>query len=656
MKKTCFLIIAFAILFLFILQSIGTLVESIYILDLMNSNLDEKALGVLFFFAPLLLLPFFKRGQRWLVWTLFALLFISRGLVPYLNTSNRLIASGIATVLSLSLFFLLITRFPAAAGRWTPAGLALAVGFSTLLRTVGHGIEYSLTPSGGWAGWVAGALFGICLVLADLRTEPTAQFGGGKRTAPIFGVYLIVALIYFSVSAPAVIARWTEGNYTLIVSAVSLFSLGWVFLLVIRPGLPERISPRLLVIWNLLFTASLTLTLLVHRVSFPPKLDSPAVVVGSPNALQMVPLGLMLLLFPVLFLDLQIFLQQMQASEGPARSLVPGILLGSFVLILLIFINIFSNVWGYIEPISPLFRNTYWLVYFLLSAGITLLVWRLSGRKPSADKESAVSNPWLLTIALVAIFAVTLVFALPARPAQADAAGMTSLRLMTFNTQQSNDKNAEKSFAAQLDLIRQVSPDILALQETDSTRISLNNNDYVRYFADNLGYYSYYGPKTVAGTFGTAILSRFPLQNTRTVFIYSDKDETGVAEAEVNVAGLNFTIYDVHPDSSDPAMVLFAKTLLERSQDKPYVIAMGDYNLRDYEEAYQIIDHVYTNAWVSVYPSEISPDGVDMSGENRIDHIFLSPNLSALNPTYILPPESATDHPVHWTDIVWSNP
>jgi hypothetical protein len=67
MQKHRFLIVAFGILILFIIQSAGTLVESIYILDLMNSNLDEKALGVLFFFAPLLLLPFFKKGQRLLV-------------------------------------------------------------------------------------------------------------------------------------------------------------------------------------------------------------------------------------------------------------------------------------------------------------------------------------------------------------------------------------------------------------------------------------------------------------------------------------------------------------------------------------------------------------------------------------------------------------
>ena len=142
-------------------------------------------------------------------------------------------------------------------------------------------------------------------------------------------------------------------------------------------------------------------------------------------------------------------------------------------------------------------------------------------------------------------------------------------------------------------------------KSSDSARISLNNNDYVRYFAEKLGYYSYYGPTPGTGTFGTAILSKYPLLNTRSVFIYSDKDETGVAEAEIEVNGLRFTIYNVHPDSSDLAMLVFAQTLVERSEDKPYVIALGDYNLRDYEEAYQRIDQHLVNAWTSVYPSEI---------------------------------------------------
>ncbi len=655
MKRSHLLVITFGILLLFFIQSAGTLVESIYILDLMNSNLDEKALGVLFFFAPLLLLPFFKKGQRLLVWILFCLLLVARGLTPYLNTANRLPASGIVTAVSIGLFFLLISNLPAV-GRWAPAGLALAVALSTLLRTFGHGIEFSLTPGGGWVGWILGLLLGFCLALSDLKPDPTALQTGGKRTVPIIGIYLILTLVYFLVSAPAVIARWTEGNYTLIVSAVSLFSLGWVWLSTSRPVLLLRISRSMLIILNLLFTASLTLTLIAQRVSFPPTLSSPPVVVGAPSVLQMIPLGLMLLLFPVLFFDLQIFLQQMQGSTLPPRSLAPGILLGSFSLIVLIFVNIFSNVWGYIKPISPPFRNTFWLAYFLLSGAITLLVWLSSRSKPVTEQEPTGTRSWTWPVLLTAIFLATLVFALPTPRVQVDTTGKSSLRVMTFNTQESNDEFGEKSFRAQLALIRQVSPDILALQETDSTRISLNNNDYVRFFADKLGYYSYYGPKTIAGTYGTAILSKFPLLNTRSVFIYSDKDETGVAEAEVDIAGFTFTIYDVHPDSSDPAMLIFAQTLLARSKDKPYVIAMGDYNLRDYEEAYTLIDRVYTNAWVSVYPSEISPDGVDMSGDNRIDHIFLSQNLHAIDPAYILPPASATDHPVHWTDFVWSNP
>jgi endonuclease/exonuclease/phosphatase family metal-dependent hydrolase len=361
----------------------------------------------------------------------------------------------------------------------------------------------------------------------------------------------------------------------------------------------------------------------------------------------------MLLLFPVLYLDMHIFLQKTQSPDQPARSLAPGMLLGSISFVVLIFINIFTNVWGYIEPISPLFRNTFWLSYFLLSGGITLLVWLALRSKPAPENETSGVRPWIWAVLLAAIFLITLVLVLPQPRVQADAEGKTSLRVMTFNTQQSNDEFAEKSFEAQLALMRQVSPDIISMQETDSTRISLNNNDYVRYFADGLGYYSYYGPKTVTGTFGTAVLSKFPLENTRTSFMYSDKDETGVAEAEVEVGGLRFTIYDVHPDSSDSAMLAFAQTLLQRSQDKPYVIALGDYNLRDYEEPYQLIDSVYTNAWTSVYPSEISPDGVDMSGDNRIDHIFLSPSLTAADPIYILPPESATDHAVHWADIRW---
>ena len=655
MKKSIPIIFVFAIIFLFFIQSAGTLVESIYILDLMNSSLDEKAAGVLFFLTPILFIPFYKKFPRGLVWFTFALTLLTRGVLPYLKTAQQVLVSGLATFAILSLFFLLLNAKPkdeprAQTGLSASLGLAFALGLSVLLRTTGFGLDYSLIPDGGWVGWGLGLCLGLLLLQLDFGNASTSTEKKSGITSSILGIYLILTLVWFSFSAPSVIARWTEGDYTLIVILISLLALGWILLSLLRPQWMDRVSSRGLLLWNLLFTLSLTATILAHRVAFPPTPDSPPVVVTSPSPLAQIPLYLTLLLLPVLFLDLRLFLDRIRVAAPAPRDLVPGILLGGFVLVLLIFVHIFTNVWGYVKPVSPPFRNQFWLPYFAMTGLITLIVWR--GRKVESSATKGESLHWVWAVLLGAIFVGTVVRALPAPRVQVDAAKRTSLVVMTFNTQQSNDDFAEKSFEAQLALIRKVSPDILALQESDSARISLNNNDYVRYFAENLGYYSYYGPATVTGTYGTAILSKYPLMNTRTAFTFSDKDETGIAEAEIEVNGIRISIYNVHPDGSDTSMLVFAKSLLARSKDKPYVIALGDFNLRDYEEAYQLIDSVYVNAWTSVYPSEIGA-GVDMSGDNRIDHIFLSPNLSARNPFYILPPESTTDHPVHWTEMFW---
>jgi endonuclease/exonuclease/phosphatase family metal-dependent hydrolase len=258
---------------------------------------------------------------------------------------------------------------------------------------------------------------------------------------------------------------------------------------------------------------------------------------------------------------------------------------------------------------------------------------------------------WVVSLAI--IFLGTAGSALYTTRIQTLEPDNSSIVVMTYNIQQANDDFGERSYERQLALIRQIAPDILALQESDSSRISLNNNDFVRYYAGKLGYYSYYGPKTVTGTYGTAILSRYPLQNTRTVFSFSDQDEIGTAEAEIEIGGQVFTIYNVHPDGSDTALLTWANTLLDRSNDKENVIALGDFNLRDDEGAYQQIANTYINAWESIYPSKIGSNGTDMSGENRIDHIFLSRSLIVRNPVYVLPPDSATDHPVHWAEIYW---
>jgi endonuclease/exonuclease/phosphatase family metal-dependent hydrolase len=656
MKRSLSLILAFALFFLFFIQMAGILVESIYILDLMSLGLDARALAVLFFFTPVILLPFRKRWPAWTIWLLFAILFVARGLVPYVGTALRLVCSGAAVGTILLLFPTLVT----ARGRGESArsfgliasiGLALALTLSVLLRTLEFSLDYSLTSAGGWIGWGLGLLLGWTLTRLEWERPAVPAKKTPGATGAVIGIVLVLTLGYFAFSAPAVIARWTAGSYPLIVGAVSLLSVGWAVLLAARPGLLRRLSPRLLLLWNGLFTLSLAGTLLAHRVSFPASPDSPVVIVGAPTWLQQIPLALMLLLFPVLFADLSLFFTRLRQADPEPRALVPGLLLGSLILVVLVFANVFTNVWGYIEPVSTPFRNQFWLPYFLAAAGLTALA---LGKQPA---ESFPAQGWGRTallgwaVVLGAAFLATLTTAVSTdRPRPGDP-GKTSLLVLTYNIQAGNDTAAERSYDRQLALMQRLAPDLIALQETDTARLSINNDDLVRYFAGKLGYYSYYGPTTVTGTYGAAILSRYPLRNVHAVFSYSDRDEVGTSEAEITVGGKTLLIRDVHPDGSPAAKLAFARAMLQADAGRADVIMLGDFNMRIDNPAYQLLAATYPEAWTLVHAAGLAPDGTDVS--DRIDHILISPDLGVRDPVYLPSPASASDHPAHWAVVYW---
>ncbi|MGW8144988.1 MAG: endonuclease/exonuclease/phosphatase family protein [Anaerolineales bacterium] len=658
MKKQWVIVLSFGILFLLFVQSIATFIEGVYILELLSTSLDEKVLAVLFLFSPLILLLFGRRVPGWLIWISFLAFFLGRGLLPYLDTSGRTFAAGISTAAALILIPILLVTIPGKgiSSRWLiPAqGLALAVGLSVLLRTVNFTLDISLTGEYSWITWFLGIVLGITLTQFHWEPIPQGVRQKGNVTGAGIGVMSSLTMFYFLLSSPGVIARWTEGSYALIILLVSSLSLLWLFSTLVRPDWVSEINSGWLLLWNIIFTISVLATILTHTISFPQTPESPAVVVGSPTWYQQIPLVLMLATFPVLFVDFGIFSGFVYNNQPTPRKMGLGFLLGSLLLVLSIFMNIFSNVWGYVAPISLFFRNKFWFAFLINLVLITVLV-ALIVRKRSFQLETDEPRPRLVwtAILLVAIFGGTFIAVLFTDRSSETPPTTNSLTVMTYNIQQANDVFGEKSYKEQLELIKEVNPDIVGLQESDSARISLGNNDYVRYYASKLGYYSYYGPKTVTGTYGTAILSRYPLEDPRSVFTYSDQDEIGTAEAEINVGNKEITVYNVHPDGSEEAKMVFARSLVERAGQKPDVIAIGDYNLRGWEVPYLLIDKFYKNAWMDVYPTGISDDGLDMSGENRIDHIFVSPHFNVENPIYLLPPESKTDHPAHWTEITW---
>jgi endonuclease/exonuclease/phosphatase family metal-dependent hydrolase len=464
----------------------------------------------------------------------------------------------------------------------------------------------------------------------------------------------LLTLFYFILSSPGVIVRWTQGSYILIISMVSLLSLLWFFTSFLKPGWWLNINPVLLLCWNIIFTLSVFGTIMAHTVTFPPTPEAPAVVVSSPQWYQQLPLLFMLLTFPVIFIDFQVFSALIASARPVPRKMAPGFLLGSLLMVVLIFMNIFSNVWGYVEPISPFFRNKFWLPFTLVAGLVTILVYFASKGTTRSEIAGKLQTRWAWPLVISGlIFAATFAAAMLTDRSFVEPRAGNSLKVMTYNIQQANNEVGEKSYLEQLELIKKIDPDIIGFQESDSTRISLGNNDYIRYYANQLGYHTYFGPTTVTGTYGTAILSKYPLENPRSVFTFSDQDEIGTAEAELTVGGRQFTIFNVHPDGSDEAKLVFAETLVERASQHQNVIALGDFNARGWEEPYLLVDNYYKNAWMDKYPSGINDQGLDMSGRERIDHIFVSPHLEIWAPVYILPPDSHTDHPVHWTEVLW---
>lgn len=251
---------------------------------------------------------------------------------------------------------------------------------------------------------------------------------------------------------------------------------------------------------------------------------------------------------------------------------------------------------------------------------------------------------------------------------------ISELTLMTYNIQQGVDFYGNKNFEGQLAMIEAIDPDVLCLQESDASRISGGNSDVVRYFAENMGFYTYYGPKTVTGTFGTAILSRFPLDSCRTIFTYSNKDEIGTSVAVISVGNKDITIINSHPAGKEKAKHEHIDLVAKLAKENALVIAMGDYNFRQDSPYYNKITGILSDSWLTLYPDAIGPvdhDKLDLSFENRnnssglllengkldmkgrIDHIFLSKAFEVMESHYIPAPESETDHPAHWAIVRW---
>jgi len=648
----------FSILFLFFFQLISEFVEAIYAFGLMGTSIPPEIVSVLFLFTPLLLFLFRKRIPVEILWLFGGLVLASRQIAPLLDTRGVMIVSGVG-VGAFLLFFPTLIWHGKAKHTTIGAGLVLGLSLSILFRTLNSGYDISVYGLLEGVGWIL-AVIAVGLMVKELagpvdeeqrdqerRDDQTGGFG--RLFAASIGLMAVLILFYFAFTAPNVIARWTGASYMMIVVLMVIVLVGFALLFFNSSRFLGLLSPGVVLVWNLCFALALVFTIIPHQIKFPGDPGAYPFYEPAVASLWSLPVIGMIVLFPVLLVDFMLFYRELVDSKPKPRALGGGFALAALFFLVMIFAQVFTTVYEYIPLVGPFFRDKFWLVFLVLGIVTTLAILSLRREtykiEPSSGQVPGARN-FLWVLVLVGLGSIAGVNWREPEPIPLSG-DQRELKILTYNIQQGYNEEGLKNFEGQFALIRRVNADVIGLQESDTNRIAGGNADIVRYFADRLNLYSYYGPKVVPGTFGIALLSKYPIENPRTFYMYSEAEQTATITAQITVGGKTFNIFVTHLGNGGP--IIQQEHFLAEIAGKEDVIAMGDFNFNPDSEQYRLTTQNLEDAWLLRWPQDVDDEGVHL--EKRIDHIFVSPGTQIADARYLLSPES--DHPAMVVEIEW---
>lgn len=653
--------IGLSIFFLFTFQLITEFVEGIYAFGLLGTGIPTEIVSILLLFAPVLLclLPRPLRGRSLALTGCLALVFGVMGMYP--DTRVRMLITGVGTACALIYLAARLWELglnkqngdDMAVGLRLGAGLAGGLGLFILFRAWNSGL-YPFAES--WFR-VAAALLALIGMVALLRspeavpekegpveTDTPRRTGFWATTALSLGISACLAMLYFAFSSPNVIARWSGANYIVLlglaVTSLSVFA-AWLAGL---PGWLHAFNPRIVFLWNAVFILLMAGAILPHQIDFPPTPQGYPLAEPGIGPLADVALFGMVALFPVVLVNFSLISAELVRRRPSQRSLGGGFTISALFLLVMIFAHVFTTVYDYIPVIGPVFRDRFWLVYLVLGVVMTLPI--LLVRQSHLASLQILPRPvaWsIIGLGLAALVGAGYFAANPGPPPE----GSRGLVVMTYNIQQGYTETGSRDPQAQLEVMRQVDADLIGLQESDTNRLAGGNADLVRYLADQLDMHSYYGPKVVPGTFGIALLSRYPLENPRTFFMYSEGEQTATIHAQITVNGKRFNIFVTHLGNGGP--IIQQEAILQEVDGLENIIAMGDFNFRPDTDQYALTTQTLDDAWILRWPTGADDSGY--SPDRRIDHVFLSPGISVLDARFHTGPES--DHPALMVELGW---
>jgi len=633
-----------SIVSLFFFQLLTDFVAAVYAFGLLGTDIPPEIAAVVVLIAPVVWLLVRrapgKRGQL----ALLGVIALTSIVEVWLDTRGRLLVAGMgigACLLWLPLWFFERSRTTENSD-YADLGLHVCLGLAWTLMMKAR----PTYPPNAALPFLA-----TILMIQSLRKwmrhpdQPARPIESAPAPFRVIvgltlGLMAALIMLYFAFTSPNVIARSTGADYGLILVLIVLVLIAFVFT---RHRL-MRLARSAILIGNAAFVIALTATLLAHHIDFPLNPGSYPLAEPLAPVWATVTLGLTCLLFPVILLDISLYSRELIARQPSLRMLGGSFTLAGLFLLLMIFAQVFTTVYDYIPVVGPLFRDRFWLVFADL--GVVLVLPLLLLRLPQPSPVERLSRDWFWAFPLFGAFALISVAWTPSSSTSVPDQPHT-LRVLTYNIQQGYDANGQLNFGGQLAMLRDAASDVIGLQESDTNRIAGGNFDLVHYFATRLGFHSFYGPKVGAGTFGIALLSRYPIENPRVVYFYSAGEQTAAILATITSGDKRFQVIVTHLGNDGP--IVQQQELLQLIDPTLPVIAMGDFNFRPDSEQYQLTTTVLNDAWLLRWPNGVDDQGWDF--HDQIDHIFVSPGIKINEAAYRNSPDS--DHPRLRMEIGW---
>lgn len=210
------------------------------------------------------------------------------------------------------------------------------------------------------------------------------------------------------------------------------------------------------------------------------------------------------------------------------------------------------------------------------------------------------------------------------------------IKIVSYNIHSGLNKDMFPTLFDIIDFLRISNADIICLQEVNE---SAKAGFQVSSFKDELKMYSHFGANVVGLglNYGIVTYSKYPIKSEQHLYLFSDREQRGMLHTVVSAKGRKLNIINVHLGLGEEERETQVNELLnfiKKLGNEPYIV-VGDFNQGSMYLDEKILKDV---------AKELGKENIltFATGLDRIDYIFVSPNIEVLEYEVLI--KNMSDH------------